>query len=148
MTHDAGSADCRLAFITTRHGSEGSPEHVARFQARRVDKSNAGGVSHRYSNKRNLRPEGPAQGRMCRPFRPESQCFLSPVAHATGRGCAGLPALTEKCNLRKRQRDITNAAHWTRMHNPSLTCRVVLTHDEQRITNHWGRTDSNCHHSD
>jgi len=30
---------------------------------------------------------------LCRPFSPETQCFCSPVAHATGRGCAGLPAL-------------------------------------------------------
>jgi len=32
---------------------------VARFQARRVDKSNAGGVSHRYAKIRIMRPEGP-----------------------------------------------------------------------------------------
>jgi hypothetical protein len=56
MAHDTRFADCRIAFITTRSISEGSPEQVARFQARRVDKSNAGGVSHRYANKRNLRP--------------------------------------------------------------------------------------------
>jgi len=50
-------------------------------QARRVGKSNAGGVSHRYANIRDPRPEGPTLERMCRPFRPESQYYCSPVAH-------------------------------------------------------------------
>ncbi len=68
---------------------------VAYFQSRRADKSTAGGVSHRFVNIRNLRPCGPTQGAMCRPFRPETQFFCSPVAYATGRGCAGLPALTK-----------------------------------------------------
>jgi hypothetical protein len=45
-------------------------------QPRRVDKSMAGGVSHQYANITNQRPGGRTQGRMCRPFRPESQCFL------------------------------------------------------------------------
>ena len=34
----------------------------------------------------------------------------NPVAHATGRGCAGLPALTKNCNLKKRQRGICVAS--------------------------------------
>jgi hypothetical protein len=73
---------------------------VACFQARRVDKSTAGGVSHRFVTIRNLRPGAPTQGAMCRPFRPETQCFCSPVAHATGRGCTGLPALTKMRNFK------------------------------------------------
>jgi hypothetical protein len=74
---------------------------VEQSQARRVDKSNAGGVSHRSANRRKLRPGRPTQRRMCRPFRPESQCFCRPVVHATGRGCAGLPALV-LCQDKKR----------------------------------------------
>ena len=96
---------------------------VAHFQARRADKSTAGGVSHRYVNIRNFRPCGPTQGVMCRPFRPETQCFCSPVAHATGRRCAGLPALTKMRNLKKRQRGIE-----VLMQNPSLTFRIGIPH--------------------
>jgi len=49
---------------------------AAHSQARRADKSNAGGVSHRYANIRPLTPGGPTQERMYRPFRPATQWFL------------------------------------------------------------------------
>lgn len=49
------------------------------------------------------------------------------VAHATGRGCAGLPALTEMRNIRTSQRGISGIERETHRRNPSLTFRVVIS---------------------
>jgi hypothetical protein len=52
----------------------------------------------------------------------------NPVAHATGRGCAGLPALTELRNFKKRQRGICIHHRMNAQNrNPSLTFQVVMT---------------------
>ena len=65
--------------IPTRSVSEESASltllEAALLQARRADISNAGGVSHRFANVNNLRPEGPTQVRLCRPFGPELLYF-------------------------------------------------------------------------
>jgi hypothetical protein len=47
--------------------------------------------------------------------------FFRPVAHATGRGCAGLPALTTMRNFKTREREIYGGIGKPRNRNPSLT---------------------------
>ena len=43
--------------------------------------------------KKYLRPEGPTQQPVCRPFRPQFVDDIDPVARATGIGCIGPPGL-------------------------------------------------------
>jgi len=55
--------------------------------------------------KKYLRPEGPTQQPVCRPFRPQFVDDSDPVARATGIGCIGPPGLicaTSKLTLRVR----------------------------------------------
>ena len=57
--------------------------------------------------KKYLRPEGPTQQPVCRPFRPQFVDDSDPVARTTGIGCIGPPGLicaTSKLTLRVRKK--------------------------------------------
>ena len=78
-------------------------------------------MSHRSADKRNLRPGGPTQGRMCRPFRPQTQCFLHSGGLRHRQRMCRASSPKETPNFKRRKRGIGD---WFK--DTSLTFRVVI----------------------
>jgi len=71
-----------------------------------------------------LRPEGPTQQPVCRPFRPQFVDDIDPVARATGIGCIGPPGLM--CATSKSVSDGRTIPQ-----NPSLTVFLLWSFNSQ-----------------